>query len=267
MSRNHLLFAVLAVTMAFAPGSADAQLASPGPTGVVMGHVHVVSRDLDAHRRFWALLGAVPVKNGTLEMMRFPGGYVNLRQGESSGGTVGSSVNHVGFQVRRMADWLPKWQEAGLRMEPQTRPTQVFLLSPDDIRVEILEEPTLTVPIRMHHVHFAVPDVLAAQAWYAKSFGAVPGKRGQIDAADLPGINLSFSKADTPVAPTMGRALDHVGFEIVNLEAFLKQLQANGIKLDREYQTSAAAPTLKISYITDPWGTYLELTQGLEPRK
>jgi hypothetical protein len=64
----------------------------------------------------------------------------------------------------------------------------------------------------------------------------------------------------------MGRSLDHVGFEIKNLEAFLKKLEASGIKLDRPYQRSQAAPTLMIAYVTDPWGTYVELTEGLDPR-
>jgi catechol 2,3-dioxygenase-like lactoylglutathione lyase family enzyme len=244
---------------------AVAQLAAPGPSGVVMGHVHVVGRDLDAHRRFWTALGGTPTKNGTLEMIRFPGTFVNLRQGEPAGGTAGSVVNHFGFQVRRMQDWLPKWQAAGLKMEPQTRPTQVYVIGPDDVRVEILEEATLDAPIRMHHVHFFVDDPLAAQAWYAKTFGAVPGKRGQFDAADLPGVNLTFSKAEMPLVKTMGRSLDHVGFEIRNLEAFLKKLEASGIKLDRAYQRSQAAPAVALSYLTDPWGTYLELTEGLTP--
>jgi len=79
---------------------AGAQLVAPGPSGVVMGHVHVVTRDLDAHRRFWTVLGGRPAKNGQLEMIQFPGAFVNLRQGEPSGGSVGTSINHVGFLVK-----------------------------------------------------------------------------------------------------------------------------------------------------------------------
>ncbi len=247
-----------------APLGALAQLAAPGPSGVVMGHVHVVGRDLDAHRRFWTLLGGVLTKNGTLEMIRFPGAYVNLRQGEPTGGSVGSTVNHIGFNVRSMAEWLPRWQAANLRIETTPRPTQVYLLGPDDVRVEILEDASLDVAVRFHHVHFFVPDPLAAQQYYARAFGAVPGKRGQFDAADLPGVNLTFSKAEGPLVKTQGRAFDHVGFEVRGLDAFLKRLVAGGIALDRDYQKSQAA-NLMLSYLTDPFGTYLELTEGLTP--
>jgi catechol 2,3-dioxygenase-like lactoylglutathione lyase family enzyme len=263
--RAFFLLLSICVALGLTTERAGAQLAPFGPAGVVMGHVHLNVTDIDAHKKFWSALGGTPVKNGQLEMMAFPGVFVNLRVQKATAGTVGSTVNHFGFQVKHMQDWLPKWQAAGLKMEPQTRPTQVFLIGPDEVRVEILEDEMLDVPLRMHHVHLFVPDPVAAQAWYAKTFGAVPGKRGQFDAADLPGVNLTFTKADTPTAPTMGRSIDHIGFEVKGLEPFIKKLEASGIKFDRPYQKSQLAPTLSISYLTDPWGTYIELTENLTP--
>jgi catechol 2,3-dioxygenase-like lactoylglutathione lyase family enzyme len=244
---------------------ASAQLAPFGPAGVVMGHVHLNVSDVDAHMKFWTALGGKPVHNGQLQMMEFPGVFVILRSQKPTAGTVGSTINHFGFLVKHMQDWLPKWQAAGLKMEPQTRPTQVYLDGPDDVRVEILEDTTIDVPLKMHHVHFFVPDPLTVQAWYAKTFGAVPGKRGPFDAADLPGVNLTFSKADAPTAPTIGRSVDHIGFEVKGLEAFVKKLEASGITFDRPYQKSQASPTTSIAFLTDPWGTQVELTENLSP--
>ena len=65
-----------------------------------------------------------------------------------------------------------------------------------------------------------------------------------------------------PVAGTRGRALDHIGFEVRNLEEFCKKLEAQGIKLDVPFR---AVPALNITlaFITDPWGTYIELNEGL----
>jgi extradiol dioxygenase family protein len=62
---------------------------------------------------------------------------------------------------------------------------------------------------------------------------------------------------------TKGRALDHIGFEVQNLEAFTKQLEEMGIPFDLPY---TAIPTLDlgIAFLTDPWGTYIELTEGLD---
>jgi catechol 2,3-dioxygenase-like lactoylglutathione lyase family enzyme len=121
----------------------------------------------------------------------------------------------------------------------------------------------ITVPIIAHHVHLNVPEgqLAAAKEWYAAHFGGVRGKRWRYEAVDLPGINLNFSAVPAAQAPTRGRRLDHIGFEIANLEAFCKRLEAQGIAFDRPY--SKLPSGLGLAFLTDPWGTYIELTEGL----
>ena len=48
-----------------------------------------------------------------------------------------------------------------------------------------------------------------------------------------------------------------------NLEAFTKQLEAQGIKLDRPY-TKIPQLGIAIAFIKDPWGTNIEMTEGLD---
>ena len=242
---------------------AQAQLASPGEGGVAMGHVHLVARDVEASRRFFTSLGGTPVQNGSLQLIQFPGVFVMLRQAEPTAGTVGSVINHFGFNVKDLKGSVAKWQAAGLKVEV-TRADQAWLMTPDGARVEILEDAAITQPIRMHHVHFNVVAVPEVQAWYAKHFGAVPGKRGQNAAGDLPGVNLTFGKVEMVNAGTRGRALDHIGFEIRNLPQFIAKLEAAGVKLDSPLR-KAGNNTTSIAFLTDPWGTYIELTEGLAP--
>lgn len=267
MNKTWLWLVVVAGSLATGGAPLCAQLAAPGEAGIVMGHLHLAVKDLEAHKAFWAALGGTPVQNGPLALIQLPGTFVMLRQAEPTGGSAGSSINHVGFLVKDIAPWIAKWQAAGLKMElPQPRPTQVYLIGPDEVRVEILEDKTIDAPLKMHHVHFYTAAPLDTQAWYAKTFGAVPGKRGQFDAADLPGVNLTFAKADTPTVATRGRSLDHLGFEVKNLEAFCRKLEAAGQKLDRPY-TKIPNSTTAIAFLTDPWGTYIELTENLAPVK
>ena len=94
-----------------------------------------------------------------------------------------------------------------------------------------------------------------------KTFGAKPGKRGQFEAADVPGANLTFTKSDTPTVPTKGRALDHIGFEIKGLEAFCKKLEANEVKLDMPF-TNRPDLGISLAFITDPWGTSMPVNLG-----
>ena len=196
------------------------------------------SRDLETGQKFWAMLGGTPIQNGALQLIQFPGTFVMLRKAEPSGGTVGSTVEHFGFHVKNLneslAQWqaAPVWQAAGVKWAP-TNATQGFLTGPDDVRIEVIQNTAIDTPIRFHHVHFFTASAVETQAWYAKMFGAAPGKRASFDAADLPGVNLTFSKAETPVVGTRGRSLDHIGFEVRNLEQFIKKLEASGIKMDR----------------------------------
>jgi catechol 2,3-dioxygenase-like lactoylglutathione lyase family enzyme len=98
--------------------------------------------------------------------------------------------------------------------------------------------------------------------WYAKVFGAKPRDTATFLVADLPGVALNFTKSPDPVVGTTGRALDHIGFEVRNLEDFTKKLEAQGIKLTVAYR-KVPALGLAIAFINDPWGTNIELTEGL----
>ena len=94
-------------------------------------------------------------------------------------------------------------------------------------------------------------------------FGAVAGMRGKFKAADLPGVNLTFSLAEGPdPLPTKGRVLDHIGFEVKDLEAFCKKLEASGVKLDVTFR-KIPSMGITLAFLTDPFGTYIELTEGL----
>jgi catechol 2,3-dioxygenase-like lactoylglutathione lyase family enzyme len=140
-----------------------------------------------------------------------------------------------------------------------------YVIGPDDVKVEIVEIKKQTMPIVSHHVHFFSQKPDEVNAWYVKIFGskARAAATNGIIGSDLPGIGLSVSNSATPLVGTRGRVIDHIGFEVKGLEAFVKKLEAQGIKLDRPY-TPVAALGISIAFITDPWGTYIELTEGLE---
>jgi uncharacterized glyoxalase superfamily protein PhnB len=58
-----------------------------------------------------------------------------------------------------------------------------------------------------------------------------------------------------------GRTLEHIGFEITGLEAFCKRLASMGVKFDGPYRKNPTG--IATATLTDPWGTVIELTEGL----
>jgi catechol 2,3-dioxygenase-like lactoylglutathione lyase family enzyme len=257
-----LIFSVL-----FPAGATWAQLAAPNEAGVTMGHVHLVVQDVDAAKKFWLAMGGTPAKLGANEAFKFPGVLILVRKGDPTGGSVGSIVNHIGFYVANIQQSLDKWKAAGLKTEPGQRAGQAYVTSPDGlVRIEILENTQQSAPIAFDHIHFWLADAATLpqiQAWYAKTFGAKAAKRGQFGADFLPGVTLLFAKSDAATVPTKGRAVDHIGFEIKNLEAFCKKAEADGVKFDMPF-TKRPDLGISLAFVTDPWGTYIELNEGLD---
>ena len=262
--KTRLLY-TLAALVALTASPAFAQLAAPNAAGVAIGHLHINASDVDAQSRFWTTVGGTIVQREKITMVQFPGIYILPRKQDSSGGMVGSVMNHFGFYVKDFAPSVAKWKAAGLAWEPRENPQvgQGFLTGPDGIRIEIYENKAIPTPMQMHHIHLMVADPLAAQKWYGTNFGATPGKRSTFDTANVPGSEIALGKADGPLAPTKGRSLDHMGFEVKNLDAFVAKLQAAGIKTDAAIRNSTNAAGIRLVYVTDPWGTEIEITEGL----
>jgi catechol 2,3-dioxygenase-like lactoylglutathione lyase family enzyme len=283
---RRLLFAFLVLLLAPAP-RASAQLLAAKDGPIVYGHHHLAVSDVAAQKKFWVdTLGGTAITIGTQnrEIVKFPNALLFMNPGKPTGGSRGSTVNHIGFSVPNLRPLVDKLKAAGYTMvtaseAPPTVKVQddigltsggdvsgiAYVIGPDDIKVEIVEIKKQTMPIVSHHVHFFSQKPDEVNAWYVKIFGskARAAATNGIIGSDLPGIGLSVSNSATPLVGTRGRVIDHIGFEVKGLEAFVKNLEAQGIKLDRPY-TPVAALGISIAFITDPWGTYIELTEGLD---
>jgi catechol 2,3-dioxygenase-like lactoylglutathione lyase family enzyme len=276
---------LIAISAIGATSTLSAQtITAEGP--VVYGHHHFNTTDMATQKRFFVeTLGGKLATIGTnnLEVIEFPNVFLFFRPMQApTGGTIGSTVNHVGFSVPDLKPVVAKLKANGYKMITSdsvaatvkvtddiaaASPTTniAFVLGPEDIKVELVEVKAQTAPIQLHHVHFFGEKQAEMRAWYAKVFGAVeqPQAQGQVFmTAQLPGVTLSFSPSQTPTVATQGRALDHIGFEIKNLEAFTKKLEADGIPLTVSYRRVDAL-NIAIAFIKDPWGTNIELTEGL----
>ena len=67
---NVVVAGLVVCLLTFYDAAPHAQLAVPGPSGVVMGHLHLATTDVEASRRFWAALGGVGVQNGQLQLIQ-----------------------------------------------------------------------------------------------------------------------------------------------------------------------------------------------------
>jgi predicted enzyme related to lactoylglutathione lyase len=277
-----LCLLALFVWVATNPPAAYAQLTLARDNPIVYGHHHIAASDPAAHIKFFVeALGGTKTTFGPnkLEIVRFPNVLIFFRTQKPTGGTKGTTVDHIGFSVPDLKTAVARIKAAGYPMitRSEVAATQpvvddiapidanvsiAFTMGPDDVKVEIVQQQQQTTPVALHHVHFFGQQNIEMQAWYAKVFGATPRAGRNFPAADLPGVALNFSPAPSPTAGTSGRSLDHIGFEIKDLEGFCKKLEAMGIKLNVSYR-KAEALGLGVAFVTDPWGTSIELNEGL----
>jgi predicted enzyme related to lactoylglutathione lyase len=272
----------------FVPAVASAQILVAGEGPVVYGHHHLNTTNMDAQKKFYAdTLGGSVAKIGSgdrqQEIVKFPNVLIFFRPMQApTGGSIGTTVNHIGFSVPDLRPLVAKIKANGFKMitadsvaanvkvagdiaaaSPTTN--LAFVLGPEDVKVELVEVKSQKAPIQLHHIHFFGQMNTEMQAWYAKTFGAMmlPANPASAFVQDqLPGVFLNFTPSPTPTVGTTGRSIDHIGFEIKNLEAFTKKLEAQGIKLDRPY-TKVPQLGIAIAFIKDPWGTNIEMTEGL----
>jgi catechol 2,3-dioxygenase-like lactoylglutathione lyase family enzyme len=284
----HRVIGLAALTLLWtsaAPAAAQLIAAKDGP--IVYGHHHLNATSVDEHKRFWIdTLGGVLARVGAnnLEIIKFPNALIFMRAQAPTGPTKGTTFNHVGFSVPDLRRVVDRLRAGGYRMvTAEEAPANVkvqddigivagggevsgiaYVLGPDGVKVELVEMKAQAAPIAHHHLHFFTQAQAEMHAWYTRVFGAAPAPSANpaFLSARLPGLGMNFTSSSEPVVGTQGRALDHIGFEVRNLEEFCRRLEAQGITLAVSYR-KVPALDIAIAFIRDPWGTYIELTEGL----
>src|SRR5437773_11933461 len=173
-----LLFsALLAVSIA---SRASAQLVAAKNGPIVYGHHHLNTTNVDAQKKFFVdTLGGTLIKIGTnnAEIIKFPNVLIFFRTNQPpTGGTRGTTVNHIGFSVPNLRQAVDKIKANGFQMITKTEATPdrvvtddiagpaqpggasiAFALAPDDVKVELVENKQQAIPITLHHGHFFNP--------------------------------------------------------------------------------------------------------------
>jgi hypothetical protein len=279
--RRLILIMSLAISW---PLASHAQIVAPNQTGVAMGRLNTIVRNVEATKKFWITLGAAPITVDGTEVMKFPGVLVFLTPGTPVGGSTESIASHVGLYVPSAKDSFEKWKAAGLRVDGGFIYTPDDLkmdihdyselkdIAADDLRISLVGDKPIDLPIAGTHIHFFIGESSQKemQTWYVNMFGGTAGKTvNGARVGGIPGVSISVGRApnermgaiSSPV-PTKGRALDAIGFEVKNLDAFCKKLAASGTKFDQPY-SKTRHKSFASARLTDPWGTSIELTEGL----
>jgi catechol 2,3-dioxygenase-like lactoylglutathione lyase family enzyme len=286
------MLSAVVLTLGLAPASQTSAQLLNKEAPVILGHYHLNVTSVDAHKKFWVdTLGGTAMKFGpdNIDVIKFPDAFLFLHVQPPTGPTRGTAFDHIGFAAPNVPALVARITANGYQLTDGREPAPgaakaapsgpqpgggaiAYVLGPDGAKIEIVtnREPN-AVPFKHHHVHFINKQYVEMQQWYMKAFDATlrPGQTDFFIGADLPGVGymLNFFRweGDQNMNPvgTKGRVVDHIGFEVKNLEEFCRKLEAKGIKLTVPYRKDPALNNIGTAFITDPWGTSIELTEGL----
>src|SRR6185436_232341 len=105
-----------------APAAASAQILVAGEGPVVYGHHHLNTTNMAAQKKFYAeALGGSVMKIGSgdrqQEIIQFPNVLMFFRPMQApTGGSIGTTVNHIGFSVPDLKPLVAKIKANGFKM-------------------------------------------------------------------------------------------------------------------------------------------------------
>ena len=244
-----LLLAAARPALPQSPPAAAPPAIVPNAAGVSFLHVHLYVRNVDAQRNFWLALAGGPQ---TGRGVRIGTATISITQGEPKGGNAGSAIENVTFRVKGLEETLAKLEAAGGKPMPGGSARSTLVLAPEDVKLELVEDRSLNAPSAYDHVQVNLKSTAGILPWHQKLLGAEPAPGGWT----VPGTIVKVTEGKA--APTSkGTSLDHIAFDVGDLPAFLKKVEAAGIP--HEPVTKIANGARGYTYVMDPGGIYIEL--------
>jgi catechol 2,3-dioxygenase-like lactoylglutathione lyase family enzyme len=185
----------------------------------------------------------------------------------SKGGSVGTGVDHIAFSFADAATKMKALESAGVKIISPLRDhkgpfASGFIEDPWGTRIEVLQDARYP---GFHHIHLASSDPDAALNWYQNAFGGERRVlRGRWQGLLYGSLWLLASpRQNTVLAPSEGRAIDHLSWEAKDLDAEAAAMKKRGVTFREEPHAlvNQRGQRQKTSVLTSPDGVRIDLVQ------
>lgn len=233
------------------------------------GHLHLAAPEPEAAAQWYAKhfggtvagFGGETGEGIPVDRVMYGAIPVIFQKRENSPGSVGSGVDHIGFSMAEVESKLTALLGDGAKKIGEIRSvggmTIGFVEDPWGTKIELIDDTDLR---GLHHIHLSGSDPAASLEWYAERLG---GKREKFKGL-LDGINydnklwLLVSQARTEIAATQGRSIDHLGYNVSNLDEAASKLKESDVTFTLEPRDYRG---IRIAFIDGPDGVRIELVQ------
>ena len=192
------------------------------------------------------------------------------------GSTQGTGVNHISFSYPDVTAKMAELEAVGVRgsgVRLQRFPDGAtlrdipglfkagFIFDPWGTRIEMVEDENT---LGFHHIHLSAEDPEATLAWYRDVFGGEPASlRGTLAGLRFGDVWLLASRHDRGApATTMGRAIDHIGFVVDDLDTAAAEMAAFDVLFEQEAAVPPNGRTqARRAFIAGPDNVRLEVVE------
>jgi catechol 2,3-dioxygenase-like lactoylglutathione lyase family enzyme len=255
-----LVTAVLLTSFAVAAsaGHAAAQIAA-----LPYDHVHLAAPDqAKAVEWYQKMFGGQTTPEGKDRLLFGKTRFIWLKS-ETAQPSANTAIDHIGLSFADLDAKMKELEAAGVKIVTPVRDVQGlfklgFIEDPWGVKIEVVQDPET---LGFHHVHLRAPDPDASLAWYKARFGGETAKlKGRIDGLKYGDVWVLAAKGDA--TPSVGHAIDHVGWRVPDLDQTLAALKARDIKiLQGPTALTLATGVVHYSFVEDPAGTKIEIVQ------
>ncbi|MCY4599331.1 MAG: VOC family protein [Acidobacteria bacterium] len=196
----------------------------------------------------------------------------------TTGGSQGTGINHIGFSFPDLTAKMAELEAVGVRgsgVRLQRNPDGstirdipglfkiAFIFDPWGTRIELVEDDEY---LGFHHIHLSATNPQETLAWYRDVMGGEPASmRGMLDGLLFDDVWLLVSQHPEGSAPatTQGRAIDHIGFMVDDLDAASGDLRQRNIHFYQEPVVPENGRTsAKQAYLAGPDNVRVEVVEA-----
>jgi catechol 2,3-dioxygenase-like lactoylglutathione lyase family enzyme len=189
----------------------------------------------------------------------------------SSGGSVGSVIEHLGFSVPDLDATMRALAKIDTKVVEPVKDTPglyktALIESPWGTRIQLVQDREL---LGLHHIQLRSPDTEGMYAWLLDKFGGERTRiKGQVDSVKYSGIpgftTVYILAAAGPSVASQGRAIDHIGWRSIGTINDTKaMLEGKSVRLTTQPVplNLPNGPSINYFYVAGPDGARIEIVE------
>ena len=227
-------------------------------------HIHLVAPSR-AEAKEWYMTHIGCTDYGRPDACQIGSTYIIFFEREPTGPSVGSGVDHIGFSFEDLEAKMTSFETAGITVLEPVHEGALYKIAyiedPWGTKIAVVEDHEW---LGFHHIHLRSPDPAVTLSWYADIFGGTRDSlKGRISGLRYGTVWLLAAPHEGELAPTEGRAFDHLGWQFPDLQAEAENIKRKGVEFDIEVRpfTNPLGEEMLISFVTGPDGVRIEIVQ------